>query len=104
MINIWRRFNKFPRMKPKEDGWYTCTVIHDAGESEPQKSVMDLYFDTWTSQWIDKRRQSVFDGYVAFMTGKAQLDGNRVYTDILCDRTNEVIAWKKLARPSIGGL
>lgn len=91
MINFWRRY---PRRKPKKEGWYQC-VIQDGG-------VMDLYF--WFKPdvggvWKDKRRQQVFDGYKVYKPSRAPIDDNRVWGDELCERI-DVVAWKKIPRVS----
>ena len=87
MINLWRAY---PRRKPKSDGFYLCTI--DVGE----RYVTRLYFDSHNNKWVDWTRQKVFEGYVVFKPQRAPIPDNRVYTDSLCDRTEEVIAWKKL--------
>lgn len=103
MFNFWRRY---PRRKPKEEGWYQCTVQHGYGIDEPM--VMDLYF--WFKPdhggvWVDRRRQKVFDGYKVYQQCRAPIDDNRVFTDYLCER-EDVIAWKKLPKCFVqkGGL
>lgn len=91
IVNFWR---PYPLLKPKEEGWYQCTV----GETETGNlNVMDLYYRAWDDVWIDERRQSVFDGYKCYKSGREPLEYNRCYGDSLCIR-NDVIAWKKLPR------
>lgn len=85
IFNIWR---PFPLFKPKHDGWYTCSLVDG--------TVMDLYYLSWAGSWMDNRRQSVFDGYKVYNSGRAALEENRVYDDRLCNRTFEVIAWKNV--------
>lgn len=94
IFNIWR---KYPNHKPKEDGWYQCTVQHGYGIDQPR--VMDLYFekDLGTYWWIDKRRQQVFDGYKVYKSSRAPIEDNRVWKDSLCER-DDVIAWRKLPK------
>lgn len=50
---MWKLFKK---KKPKENGWYLCTV-EVPGQ---QRYVMDLYWYNETQRFIDNRRQSIF--------------------------------------------
>lgn len=88
MFNIWR---PYPLLKPKKDGWYTVTLSNG--------TVMDLYFIEWANRWMDNRRQSVFDGYKVYHSGRATIEENRVYNDGLCNRTSEVVVWKNISKP-----
>lgn len=94
MLNFWRRY---PRRKPKKEGWYSCTVRYFDGEIENRK-VMDLYYIPWANKWYDERRYSVFKGYTIYLPGRGQLEGNRVFDDRLCDLTDDVLSWKKLSK------
>lgn len=93
IFNPWR---PYPLWIPKKDGWYQCTI--QSFEEPEERWVMDLYFNTRTKIWEDKRRQNVFTGYKVFKSGRGTQDYNRVYTDKLCIR-NDVIAWKKVDKP-----
>ena len=92
-FNFWR---KYPKRRPKEDGYYLCTI---GMEGDPY--LLKLFYSTRKNKWIDIRRQNVFDGYVVYKVCRAPIEENRVYTDGLCDRTEEVIAWKKLPKTYI---
>ena len=89
IFNFWRPTSFF---RPKKDGWYQCWIKN--GEDSNYDYVMDLYFDTLEHKWLDRRRQSVFNGYKVYKSGREPLDYNRVYTDNLCERI-DVVAWKK---------
>ena len=91
LFNFWRRY---PRRKPKEDGYYLCTIA--MGETDGY--VLKLFYNTRTDKWTDIRRQKVFDGYVVYKVCRAPIEENRVYTDGMCDRTDEVVAWKQLPK------
>lgn len=88
LINLWR---KYPKRKPKKEGWYQCTVKHGFGIDKPR--VMDLYFHD--GYWTDRRRKQVFEGYKVYKPTRASIEDNRVWGDELCDR-DDVIAWRKL--------
>lgn len=90
IFNFWRPASFF---RPKKDGWYQCWIKN--GEDSKYWYVMDLYFDSCEKKWLDRRRQSVFNGYKVYKSGREPLDYNRVYEDSLCERDN-VIAWKKM--------
>lgn len=87
IFNFWRNY---PRFKPKKEAAYLCTL--------EDGSVMILYYSEWVDEWIDSSRQSVFDGYQVYMSGRGQIEDTRVYSDGLCDRTRSVMAWKKLPK------
>lgn len=93
MINLWRPYSF---IQPKKDGWYQCTCKHGKGENNP--SVMDLYFIKHENKWVDKRRQTVFEGYKVYESCRAPIEDNRVYTDTSCERI-DVTAWRKLPKP-----
>lgn len=88
VINCWR---KYPKRKPKFNGWYQCTVKHGFGIDKPR--VMDLYFHD--GYWVDRRRKQVFEGYKVYKPSRAAIEDNRVWNDELCDR-DDVIAWRRL--------
>lgn len=91
IFNPWR---KYPKRKPKEDGWYLCTVPY---------TVRVFHYDVRKDKWTDTSRQHVFDGYVVYKCCRAPIQENRVYTDGLCER-DDVVAWKKLPREYRGEL
>lgn len=88
IFNFWRRY---PRRKPKEDGWYLCTIEHDFG-----KGLIVLFYDT-RGRWENTCRQSVFNGYQVYKVCRVPNEENRVWTDGLCEPEN-VVAWKKLPK------
>lgn len=91
---IFNRWRRYPRVKPKKDGWYQCTVDRGNG-----LGVMDLYYDTrYGGRWIDLRRKQVFNGYKVYKAGREPLEYNRVFEDSLCDR-EDVMAWKHMIKP-----
>lgn len=99
---FWKRFNK---VKPKNSGWYLCTV--DIGSD---RYVMDLWWDAAYERFRDNRRRNVFNLYEVYGYGTAEnLDGSgmpyleRMYKDDLCDRTDEVVAWRKQPRAYMKG-
>lgn len=94
IFNFWRRY---PRRKPKESGFYLCTI----NMSDIDSYVMKLFYSPEKDKWIDIHRQKVFDGYVVYKVCRAPIEENRVYKDGLCDRTDAVIAWKRLPKAYI---
>lgn len=91
MVGMWHLFKK---KKPKKDGWYTCTVEVPGR----QRYVMDLYWYSEIQRFKDNRRQDVFNTYKVF-----GYKGNELHTCELCDRTKEVVAWKKRPRTYMKG-
>ena len=88
---LWERFDK---KKPKKDGWYICTV-----EAENQlRYTMDLYWYSDRQQFRDNRRQDVFNSYDVYGDKNKKL-----YSEKLCNRTDDVIAWKKQPRTYMRG-
>lgn len=90
-FNLWR---KYPRWKPKVNGYYLCTVV----ETNGSLVIYKLYYNKSVDRWIDISRQTVFDGYVVYKVCRAPIEENHVYTDGMCNRTEDVIAWKKLPK------
>lgn len=85
---MWRLFKK---KKPKKNGWYICTV-EVPGQ---QRYVMDLYWYSQTQRFRDNRRQSVFDVYDVYgYNDDTKTQDKKLYTENLCDRTENVIAWR----------
>lgn len=91
IFNPWR---KYPKRKPKEDGWYLCTVYDEDNE---KSYVMRLYYRSMDKKWRNNDRISVFQGYNVYKVCRAPIEENRVYRDGLCER-DDVVAWKKLPR------
>ena len=91
IFNFWKRY---PRRKPKGSGFYLCTI----GIGEEEGYILKLFYSVKEDKWIDIRRQKVFDGYVVYKVCRAPIEENRVYKDGLCDRTDDVVAWKKLPK------
>lgn len=94
---MWKLFKK---KKPKTNGWYLCTV-EVPGQ---QRYVMDLYWYNETQRFIDNRRQSIFDVYAVYgYSDETKMQDNRLYTIGLCDRTENVIAWKNVPKTYMKG-
>jgi len=97
LLNRWR---KYPKRKPKEEGWYQCIVKYGFGGTIENPIVLDLYWYRYSGNgfiWEDRRRISVFDGYKVYLPNRAPLDTNRIDRDNVCERI-DVIAWRKLPR------
>lgn len=90
-------WNDFRKKKPKEKGWYLCTI--DVGS---QRYVMDLWWDTERGIFKDNRRLNVFQLYEVYGYGYAYDNPDpyleRMYKDNLCDRTDEVVAWRNVSK------
>ena len=94
---MFRKWKKYPKHKPKTDGWYEVTYQFD--DRPDAVTVTCLYFVAWRGVWEDRHRVMVFEGYKVYKPSKAPIDDNRVYSDVLCDRTLGVRAWRPLAKP-----
>lgn len=92
IFNLWRRY---PKRKPKESGYYLCSISQGLHNGV---SVNVLYYKKREGKWIDIHRQTMFDGYVVYRVCRAPIPDNRVYFDSLCERTDEVTAWKMLPK------
>ncbi len=87
---MWKIFKK---KKPEKEGWYLCTY-----EVENfQRYVMNLYWWPKKQKFIDNIREDVVDTYNVM-----GLSGERIH-DIGQDRTDMVIAWRKLPKPYMRG-
>lgn len=92
---FWR---SFPKHKPKEDGWYICTInypfdtkiINNDHYTRYGYYVMELYWYGNMMKFIDNKRMNVFNEYKV-----TDHDNEIIKKDNLCDRTNSVVAWKK---------
>ena len=108
---FWKRFDKH---KPKKKGWYYCTIEFYLTETIKQTYTMDLYWYPESQSFKDNRRENVFTlydvhGYDIRRRNELNLydvcgfdignEKERLHTDILCDRTDEVIAWRKCPKP-----
>lgn len=102
-----KRWNEYPKKKPKKNDWYQCTVkfLVDEEKNLYESYVMDLYYDVKNDKWKDDRRQDVFDIYEVYgnCEGPNGIEAlERLYTDDCCVR-DYVIAWKLLSKPYEGG-
>lgn len=84
MFNLWKAY---PKRKPKSDGFYLCTIGVSGAEY-----TMILWYRVCSNQWIDIRRQEIFDRYTVLR------NNTHIATDGLCDRTAEVTYWKRRPR------
>lgn len=88
---FWKRFDK---KKPKKDGWYICIVE----VKNQQRYVMDLYWYSDRQQFRDNRRQNVFDVYNVL-----NCENKSLRSEKLCNRTDDVIAWRKQPKAYMRG-
>ena len=88
---FWKEFKK---QKPSKSGWYQCTVE----VPNQQRYVMNLYWWNDKQKFINNSSQMVFDIYKVL-----NIMDERMYTDSSCDRTEDVIAWKNIAKPFVKG-
>ena len=93
MINPWR---KYPRWKPRKEGYYLCTIKTDMETG--YSYVTRLFYDKIHDKWVNNDRLSVFSGYNVYKVCRAPIEENRVFGDGLCDRTDDVVYWKKLPK------
>ena len=63
-----------------------------------QRYVMDLYWYCDRQVFRDNRVQRVFGTYQVL-----NYKGERIYRDDLCDRTDGVVAWRKIPRTYMRG-
>ena len=96
LLNLWR---KYPNKKPKEDGLYLCTVGAGTNTTSRMRAVIPLYYNARHDTWTNKQRQNVFEGYKVYKHGRPESDETRVYSDELCNRTVDVVAWKEMSTP-----
>lgn len=89
-------WTQFPKHKPKEDGWYVCTIE----VPNQQRYVMMLYWygNQEGGKFIDNLRQSIFDWYDVY-----GYQGEKLKTCSLCDRTDEVVAFRKRPKSYMKG-
>lgn len=92
-------WKSFPKHKPKEDGWYLCSITFEFSPGRAQSYVMDLYWYSDRQKFIDNRRQHIFDTYNVL-----SCDGTVMHTEkSLCDRTAEVTGWRKVPKYYVKG-
>ena len=88
-------WHKVSKKKPKEDDWYLCTIdIPGYG-----RRIIELYYYAESGRFIDRIRQDVFNMYEVFAIDifTKQYD-KHITTDLLCDRTDCVVAWRKMPK------
>lgn len=91
---------KFSDAIPKKPGWYQCTICFPFLDDEYTTYVMDLFWNNISQRFVDNRVQHVFDTYDVY--GYSKNNGtDKMYTCSLCDRTDEVVAWRKLPDPCL---
>lgn len=91
-MGVYTMWKKFPKVRPKNKGWYQCTVEVEG----QQRYVMNLYWYPDRSKFIDNIRDNVCELY------EVMSDGKRV-TDIGQDRTKGVVAWREMPKPYMKG-
>lgn len=100
LVNLFNRWRVFGKEKPKKDGWYICTVE----VPRMQRYVMDLYWYGKNQRFKDNRKQLVFSDYDVYAYNDVTHEYDKpINTDSLCDRTENVIAWKKSPKPYMKG-
>ena len=94
---MWHRFDK---KKPKKNGWYQCTVEVPG----LQRYVMDLYWYSKCQRFKDIRRLDIFESYKVYGWNDETHKQDKLLTsNRLCDRTENVIAWRKMPRAYMKG-
>lgn len=87
---MWKIFEK---VKPNDKGWYQCTVE----VKNQQRYVMQLFWYPERQKFIDNIRENVCETYNVI-----GYSGERLH-DIGQDRTDSVVAWKKISKPYMKG-
>ena len=88
MFNMWK---PFPKYKPKENGWYQCSIRY--GDSPGQSYVMDLYWYSEKEFWRDNRVVHLMcELYDVYGDNQKLIRGETVGV------RNDVIAFKKLPK------
>ena len=99
LFNTWR---PFPKEKPEKDGWYQCT-LDDRIPGLP-RYVMDLYWCGEVQRFKDNRIQDIFNRYDVYGYNKETHEYDKpMCTNHLCDRTDNVVAWKLMQKPYMIG-
>ena len=86
-------WSKFPKKKPKKNGWYICLIEFKVDQETYQSYVMDLYWYSDKEKFMDNRRKNVFSEYLVY-----NYESEKIDRDHLCDRTASVVAWKNQVR------
>lgn len=93
LFNLWR---PFPEYKPRENGWYICSIRY--GDEHDQAYVMDLYWYNDKKEWRDNRRLDVYNMYRVYgYNVDTGIQDMLITRDNLCVRT-DVIAFKKVPK------
>lgn len=87
---MWRLFKK---KTPKNKGWYLCTIEI----KNFQRYTMPLYWYPSKKRFIDNIRKNVCETYIV-----KDCKNKRIF-DIGQDRTDEVIAWRKMPKTYMKG-
>ncbi len=90
------RWNEYPKIKPKVDGFYICTVHY-----EEKNDIDYLYYFADADLWVDLKLRYVFNTYQVFRSVKGlvgqevleQVNGRNIWVK------DNVIAFKN--RPKI---
>ena len=97
MKEVDHMWKPFPKHKPTTDGWYICTVE----VKDQQRYVMMLYWHSKrgeSGKFIDNLRESMFDMYDIY-----GCDNEKLTTCHLCDRTDGVVAFRKVPKSYMKG-
>lgn len=86
----------FLKSNHRKKGGYQCTICYKFDENTYATYVMDLFWNPDNQTFKDNRRQNVFDTYSVYGCGDRRLSTERIV-----DRTDEVVAWRKLPKPLI---
>ncbi len=110
MFNKLKRFldllhwHRFPETAPPKEGWYMTTVE----VPRQQRYTMSLYWYPDRHKFIDNIRQDTFNTYEVFgWSNDVGEDGKfrkvRMFTSDLCDRTEDVVAWRSIPKAYMKG-
>ena len=88
------KWNDINTKKPTKNGWYSCTVE----VSGQQRYVMDLYWYSDRERFIDNRVKHIFEVYDVIGDKGKKIEKYR-----LTDRTDSVVAWRKIPKPYMSG-
>lgn len=72
--------------------------MHSRSTKPAERYVMDLYWYNETQRFKDNRRQNVYSTYEVL-----NYKNEKMHTDHLCDRTENVIAWKNIPKTYMKG-
>lgn len=85
LFNMWKIFSK---KKPKQDGWYLCTVETVLGS----RHVEELYWYGEIQKFKNKKIFDLINEYDVYKYNDATHKYDISVND--CIETNKVIAWK----------